>query len=80
MRRWVMERLRVGGGAGLRVFDQTDATWQATQEYQVTVLNFIDTMDLPLLHKDRFSFFAPGNSEPFVVPISIRAHSSDKYS
>ena len=80
MRRWVMERLRVGGGAGLRVFVQTDATWQAKQEYQVTVLNFIDTMDLPLLHKDRFSFFAPGNSEPFVVPISIRAHSSDKYS
>ena len=48
-----MERLRVGGGAGLRVFVQTDATWQAKQEYQVTVLNFIDTMDLPLLHKGR---------------------------
>eukprot|EP00438_Fugacium_kawagutii_P014582 Skav210160 [mRNA] locus=scaffold1811:103411:117781:+ [translate_table: standard] len=52
MRSWVMERLRQGGGRGLRVYAQTDATWQAKQEYQVTVLNFVESASLKLLHQD----------------------------
>lgn len=52
MRSWVMERLRHGGGHGLRVYAQTDATWQAKQEYQVTVLNFVDAASLKVLHQD----------------------------
>jgi hypothetical protein len=61
MRCWVMERLRQGGGRGLRVFAQTDATWQAKQEYQVTVLNFVDAADLKLLHQDCFLLGALGH-------------------
>jgi hypothetical protein len=45
-----MERLRQGG-----------ATWQAKQEYQVTVLNFVDAADLKLLHQDCFLLGALGH-------------------
>ena len=69
MRCWVMERLHQGGGRGLRVFAQTDATWQAKQEYQVTVLNFVDAVDLNLLHKD--CFFWLGLWDTYVVKLSL---------
>ena len=38
---------------GLRVFIQTDATWQGGLEYQCTLANFVAKDDLLLLHKDR---------------------------
>ena len=52
-RKWVCSHLRQHGGAGVAVYVQTDATWQAKQEYQVTVLNIVKTDDLLQLHKDR---------------------------
>ena len=56
-REWVMSRLLVGGGAGLRVYVQTDATWQAKQGYQVTVLNFVEMTNFVNLHKDHSPLF-----------------------
>ena len=48
----VTPKLKCCGGSGVRVFVQTDATWQARQEYQVTVLNLVDHAHLLQLHKD----------------------------
>ena len=52
MREFLSSRMCLSGGAGLRLFMQTDATWQAKQEYQVTLFSFIDAADRLQLHKD----------------------------
>ena len=41
------------GGGGVSVYIQTDATWQARQEYQVTLINVVDVGCQLDLHKDR---------------------------
>ena len=38
--------------AGLHVYVQCDATWQAHREYQICLFNFVETGDLPRLHED----------------------------
>ena len=38
--------------AGVKVFVQCDATWQAHREYQIVLLNFVETRDFPRLHED----------------------------
>ena len=48
----LMPKLMVSDGSGVRVFVQTDAAWQARQEYQVTILNVVACADLLPLHKD----------------------------
>lgn len=48
----VMPKLACSNGRGIRIYVQTDATWQARQEYQVTLLNLVDVSDLQELYKD----------------------------
>ena len=36
----------------VRIYVQTDATAQAGQQYQITILNFVKVQDLDELHKD----------------------------
>ena len=49
----VMPKLLCSTGNGVRLYIQTDATWQARQEYQVTLVNLVGVSDLHPLHKDR---------------------------
>ena len=37
---------------GVKIIVQTDATFQAGKQYQITILNMIKTMDLDIIHKD----------------------------
>ena len=48
----VKPKLVCANGRGIRIYVQTDAAWQARQEYQVTLLNLVDVCDLERLHKD----------------------------
>eukprot|EP00435_Cladocopium_sp_Y103_P070143 s111_g34.t1 len=76
----LMPKLMVSDGAGVRVFVQTDATWQARQEYQVTVLNLVDCGDLLALHKDCCAHgFGLGYSSN-IVPESWSVHVSAYFS
>ena len=52
-RNWLSGHLRAKGGSGVSLYIQTDATWQARQEYQVTLLNIVHKDCLLDLHKDR---------------------------
>lgn len=68
----VKQKLVTFGGAGVRLFVQTDATWQARQEYQVTVLNMVDCADCFQLHKDCVMMHAGCLSVPcFVWAVAI---------
>lgn len=56
MRQWLMQNLQMSGGCGVKVFIQTDATWQSKKEYQITVMNFLlGELALPV-HKDSGRF------------------------
>ena len=37
---------------GVKLFVQTDATFQAGKQYQITILNIVKNMDIPMLSKD----------------------------
>ena len=54
-RKWLTSHLQHQGGAGVSLYVQTDATWQAKQEYQVTVVNVVQKSHLLENHKDRSS-------------------------
>ena len=55
-RKWVMSHLQECGGQGISLFVQTDATWQARQEYQIAVLNCVPKIVQLELHKDRLHY------------------------
>ena len=52
-RQKLVASLKQNGGGGVSVYIQTDATWQARQEYQVTLINVVDVGCQLDLHKDR---------------------------
>ena len=54
-RGWLTSHLVQCGGQGIAVYVQTDATWQARQEYQVTVLNCVPVAAHIDMHKDPFA-------------------------
>ena len=49
-REMLLDRMRSPGG--VRVYIQTDATWQAAQEYQITLMNIVDAGGLCNLYED----------------------------
>ena len=57
---------------GLKVFIQTDATWQAGLEYQCTLANFVACTDLFDLFKDRSQVSCAVSSCKLMLSIMVR--------